>query len=133
MRARGWMTVPAPTEMGCVPWNVTDSATVAVLWAATGARGVGDGDVDDEGEARWCGLGGLRCVSGLAWLVLGSIVREDQLAQGVPCEFWREGFLAVVIDVIVVHIGKLLRSLGELRVFSALLLLRHGSPFSYRR
>jgi hypothetical protein len=70
-----------------VPWNDTDSATVAVLWAATGARGVGDGEVDDEGEARWCGLGGLRCVSGLGWLVLGSIVHENRWFQTCRVKF----------------------------------------------
>lgn len=97
------MTVPAPTEIGCVPWNVTDSATVAVLWAATGGRGVGDGEVDDEGEARWCGFGGLRCVSGLAWLVLGSIVQEERLFPICCVNFMeRDSFFPVVIvDVMV--------------------------------
>lgn len=82
MRARGWMTVPGPMDMGCGPWKVTDSATVAVLWAATGARGVGDGEVEGEGEARWCGLGGLRCVSdGLGWMVLGSMFMRNSCSR----------------------------------------------------
>jgi hypothetical protein len=48
------MTVPAPMEMGCVPWKMVVSAIVAVGCAVTGARGVGDGDgeVDCEDEAE---------------------------------------------------------------------------------
>jgi hypothetical protein len=57
-----------------------------VLCAATGARGVGEGDVEleGEGEGRWCGLGGLRCVlSGLSWVVLGSMFMREAVAGAV--------------------------------------------------
>lgn len=59
-RARGWITVPVPMLMGCVPCKTAESATVAVLETCSGGRecaedvvlvGVADAD-DDAVEAR---------------------------------------------------------------------------------